>query len=188
MGGFTDPENFFLQFRHPVVACLHSQIAARNHDAERIVRCGLNDDFGQIVDTVACFDLGNDGKVARLVAGALSQFFLKELHVFLAADKRIIHSVGVSDDEVEIFKVFGSERRKVKLGLGEVQTLVIFDAEAFFTAGNDSEIGALRNDPRDSALYFAVVDEHRVAGFEVFKDLGDAARDDGAAGIVTRVI
>jgi hypothetical protein len=35
MGGFTDPEDFFLNFREALVAALDSDIAAGNRDTER---------------------------------------------------------------------------------------------------------------------------------------------------------
>lgn len=56
VGGFADPENFFLNLGQALIAALDGQIAAGNHDAKRARSHSGENQVGQIVEGFASFD------------------------------------------------------------------------------------------------------------------------------------
>ncbi len=78
VGSFADPHDFFLKFCQAPIADFNGQVTAGNHDAEGLLRCGLNDDFRQVVDGLLIFDFGYQGNLAVSLTAALLKFPLQE--------------------------------------------------------------------------------------------------------------
>lgn len=107
MRSFANPENFFLYFRKPLVSALHSEVAARDHHADRIMSHRGHDQIWQAFDCLAGFNFQHD---AQVVAIQLMQVALKLANVSFSAHERHSDQVRMPNDESQILQVPGTER------------------------------------------------------------------------------
>ncbi len=63
MSRLRRPEYFLLDLGQSLVATFHGQIAAGDHDAGRLANHGREQQFRQILEAAARFDLQHDSKI-----------------------------------------------------------------------------------------------------------------------------
>ena len=57
VSGLANPKDFLLDLGETLIATFHCQITARNHDAEGPRAHGGENEFGQVVESFASFNL-----------------------------------------------------------------------------------------------------------------------------------
>ena len=72
VGGLAEPEDLLLDLGEPAEADLDREVAASDHDRERLRAGALDDDLGQALDRERGLDLGRDrGRALRLASRQL---------------------------------------------------------------------------------------------------------------------
>ena len=137
-GGFADPQDLFLHFRHALETELRREIAARDHHAERPARHGAGDQIRQILHRIGPLDLGHETQ-RRIRAGIAGERGIEQIDVFRAADEGIADHVGTGDDGGDIRLVLGRERRQPEAGIRAVEALFRLDPAAFRPGPDDPD-------------------------------------------------
>ncbi len=107
---------------------LDGEVAARDHDRERLRAGALNDDLGKSLHRERRLDLCSDPEHPPGLAPP--QLLLQVGDIACALHERVANDVRFVRDQVEIGEVLRRQRVEAQLGVGEVEPLS--GAEASF--------------------------------------------------------
>jgi hypothetical protein len=85
------------------------------------------------------------------------------------------NQVGMCDDKLQVFQVFGRDRRKLHSGIGQVDLLVGSEPVAFWPGVRDFDLQRLLLNLTDDAADFAVIEPYGLADAHLRKNLRKSA-------------
>src|SRR4029453_1655514 len=117
MCGFTERKNFLLYFRESLISDFKRQVAASDHNAERMASCPVDDDFWQRLKCRTCFDLGEN---AEMAAPSLVKRFNEMVYPAAILNKLMSDKIGILDDKVQIAQILFGEWGQVEPCVGKI--------------------------------------------------------------------
>src|SRR5271165_5637720 len=168
VGSLANPKDLLLDLCEALIAAFHREIAAGDHDAERTRSHRGEYEIGQIGEALAGFNLEDE---PEMLAAELFQAFKKLADVGLRSYERITDHVGVLDDELQSFQIFGGQRRNIDVRLREVNSLFCSKLFAFRTCLGDFDGRGIRVHGAKNTADLAVVEPDRLDGFRMIENL-----------------
>ncbi len=172
--GLADPQDFFLNFGEALVAALDCEIAARDHYADSAAAHGRQQQCGQLVKALACFDLEND---AEVFPTEICEAGLQLAHVGALANKGVANDIRILDHERKGLEIVLRERRDAELALRYVDALFGVELFACGTCVRDFDSNLFRRNGADDAADFAVVERNGFARADTIEEFGKRDAD-----------
>ena len=181
-----DPEDLFLHLRESLVADLHGEIAARDHQPDGRAAHRFEQQARQVLEGDAVLDLEHDAEVA---GAERFERVAQHPHVVFPAHERQADRVGVAGGKGEVREILRGQRRDVDHAVRQVDPLVGRQALAAVARARDLDEHLARTRMPDHAADPAVVQPDTFAGPQVQEGFGQrAANADGRTVDILRII
>lgn len=169
VGGFADPENFFLHFSQSLVAAFDGEVAAGDHDAKATDLHGFQEYRGQVFEGLAGLDFQNDGQRFGVDC---AKMLMQLADIARCAHERVAKDVGMGGDEFEVFDIVCGKCRHGDAGAWKVDALGLAQPLACDPSLSDLDAEMRGCDRANQATNFAVIKPDSFAGFCVFEHGG----------------